>query len=491
VALPVEGAPLVFSTAFAHDLVLHLNGPGPETDIPLTPDAFQGGLVAPTANPATPPPLPDTAPSHPSNTITGTITGYWGFDAFKGPTLFLQNTPGKDWKLDSADVLIAGRENHLTLSSTGTACIDKITLDAATGKTAQTQWKPAPEPQTVEVTVSLKSDDPGALHLAVQQFGSPKADTVAAQTYSEPATLKSLDLHAGDTTADLTGTSLDQVQKLAINDLTYTPAPPSTPANQDTATPAPAPSDPGTNLRLTLPPNVQAPKFRVGDRLSARLTLKDGRTLTLPVTVAPPRPSVVILSKNIGQPTGSPIHLAGKDDLPINQQLVFSLRSAAPFPRTGQLEIAGADDTLHTTLSVAAGNLVLQNPHTLLATLDPLKAFGRSTTITAMHTITNASSVPMFTILPISSIGVTLPTIAASIPPGSFPSTACETWDECRRRTSSAAAHPWPSHTAPRLCPSSITSITLVSPASEPIVMMFAAQFRLCRERPARSAPRC
>ena len=34
----------------------------------------------------------------------------------------------------------------------------------------------------------------------------------------------------------------------------------------------------------------------------------------------------------------------------------------------------------------------------------------------AMHTITNASSVPMFTILPISSIGVTLPTMAASRP---------------------------------------------------------------------------
>ena len=32
------------------------------------------------------------------------------------------------------------------------------------------------------------------------------------------------------------------------------------------------------------------------------------------------------------------------------------------------------------------------------------------------HTITNASSVPMFTILPMSSIGVTLPTIAASSP---------------------------------------------------------------------------
>ncbi len=36
--------------------------------------------------------------------------------------------------------------------------------------------------------------------------------------------------------------------------------------------------------------------------------------------------------------------------------------------------------------------------------------------ITAMQTITNASSVPMLTIFPISSIGVRLPTIAASMP---------------------------------------------------------------------------
>jgi hypothetical protein len=40
-ALPIEGAPLVFSTAFAHDLVLHVG----KQDIPLVPDAFQGGLV--------------------------------------------------------------------------------------------------------------------------------------------------------------------------------------------------------------------------------------------------------------------------------------------------------------------------------------------------------------------------------------------------------------------------------------------------------------
>src|SRR5215472_13410366 len=48
VTLPIEGAPLVFSTALAHDLVLHLNTPPgapKESDIPLVPDAYQGGLV--------------------------------------------------------------------------------------------------------------------------------------------------------------------------------------------------------------------------------------------------------------------------------------------------------------------------------------------------------------------------------------------------------------------------------------------------------------
>jgi hypothetical protein len=400
VVLPVEGAPLVYSTAFAHDLVLHLDTPGTGTDIPVTPDAYQGGLIlahvparkllAESIDPpgsladATKP--ADVAKAQPEtkstaeggNAVTGTITGYWGFDLFKGPTLQLQDSPGKDWKLATSDPLIAGRENRLTLSSTGTACVDTITLDMATGKQVETKWKPADKPASIDISVSLKFIDPGALHLAIHQFGEPKPDNVATETFSEPAVLTNLELHAGDTTADLTGSSLDQVRQLAINDLIFTPAPPSTPSNQDTASPTPAPLNPNTNLRLTLPPNSQAPKLRVGERLTARFTLNDGRTFTLPVTVAPPRPSVTLLNKSIEQASGSPIHLTDQDDLPLSQQLTFSLKSAAPFPRTGQLEVASADDSLHATLSVANGNLVLQNPHTLLATLDPLKTFGTS-----------------------------------------------------------------------------------------------------------------
>jgi hypothetical protein len=404
VALPIEGAPLVYATALAHDLVLHIDGPNGGTDIPVTPDAFRGGLVLahlPARKPLPIDPSPDTAADsdtkpntnpgpapeskpaatapHPgTNAITGTITGFWGFDAFKGPTLQLQDTPGKDWKLADDDVLIAGRENHLMLSSTGTACLDTISLDTSAGKLIETKWKPADKPSAVDVTVSLKSIDPGSLHLAIKQFGDDKADTVAAKTYSEPARLTALELHAGDTTADLTGTSLDQVQQLTIDKLVFTPAPVNIPSNQDTATPTPAPSNSDTQLRLTLPPNSQAPKLKIGEHLTARFSLNDGRTLTLPVTVAPPRPSVTLISKNIGQAAPTPIHLAGDDDLPSDEQLTFSLKSVAPFPRTGKIEISNADDSLRTTLSVSTGNLVLQNPHTLLATLDPIKDFGTS-----------------------------------------------------------------------------------------------------------------
>jgi len=388
--LPVEGAPLVFSTAFAHDLTLHINGTAQNTDIPLQPDAFQGGLVLahvakrkvlPTASdesdPSSPSPNPSAAPSSVpaaprSNTVTGTVSGFWGFDAFTGPTLQLQDTPGKDWKLAADDILIAGRENHLSLTSSGTACIQNITLDNASGKQIKTQWKLADKPHLVDVTVPLQSFDPDDLHLSVRQFGESKTDTVAAQTYSEPARLASLQIHAGDTTATLTGTSLDQVQQLSLSGLTFTPVP----ANPDSATGSTGGSN--STLQLALPPNAEAPKFRSGDKLTAAFTLKDGRSLTLPVTIAAPRPSVSLLSKSIGQASNSPIHLANQDDLPVNQQLTFSLRSSTPFPRTGQIEISNADESLHTVLSVATGTLVLQNPHTILATLDPLKSFGTS-----------------------------------------------------------------------------------------------------------------
>ncbi|WP_263365476.1 hypothetical protein [Edaphobacter bradus] len=394
VVLPVEGAPLVFSTAFAHDLVLHINSGTPHPDIPLTADAFQGGLVLATgpvrrdlyfsgagegeekSHPAkTAPAQAQATPAKPDSAseITGTIKGYWGFDPFIGPTLRLQDVPGHGWKLAADDLLIAGRENHLSLSSSGTACIQSISLETAPGNQIDAQWRPSEKPNVVDVTLSLKSFDPGALHLNVRQYGDFEAVAVAAQTYSEPAKLASLTLHAGDTSAFLTGTSLDQVQHLNLENLVFTPS-------ALTELPASAHDDDHQeSLTLTLPPDAAAPRFPAGEKYVAHVALKDGRTLSLPVTLAPARPVVTLLSKNISQQADSPIHLANPNDLPVDQQVNFSLRSLPPFPRTGQIEVATADDALHTYLSVANGGLVLQNPHTLLGTLDPMKTFGTST----------------------------------------------------------------------------------------------------------------
>lgn len=387
VVLPVEGAPLVFSTSFAHDLVLHINGPGAGTDIQVTPNAYQGGLVlapvpmrrvlpmpsdsgVPSSRPANPSALTISPAS--ADEVTGTIRGYWGFDKFTGPTLKLQDVPGKGWKLASGNVLIAGRENHLTLTSTGTACISSIALQTAAGTYADADWNPTGTPNSVDLAISLKSLDPGDMHLAIRQYGESQPGVVSAQTFSEPARLDNLVLHAGDTTAMLTGSSLDQVKQLAFGGLVFTPAPlPNSSASQSDSSGV-------SSLRLSLPPDSPTPKFHEGEKLTARFTLNDGRSLTLPVTVAEPRPSVVLLNKKIQATGDSPIHLADPNDLPINQQLTFSLKSDDPFPRTGQIEIANADGSLHTTLSVAAGTLVLQNPHTILGTLDPLKSFGTS-----------------------------------------------------------------------------------------------------------------
>jgi len=389
VVLPVEGAPLVFSTGFAHDLVLHVNGGEPRPDIPLTPDAFKGGLVLAStperkslplpvdtsaAKPETNKPQPPaggqpTDPSSPKTPVTGTVTGFWGFDTFTGPTLPLQDIPGTDWKLSTDSVLIAGRDNHLTLSSTGTACIDSITFEPSSGRQAEVPWKRSDKPNAVDVTLSLKSVDPGNVHLDVHQYGGAATAAVTAQTFSEPAQLKALMLHAGDTLAALTGTSLDQVRQITLNNLTFSPV--AKPSSSDGASTSEA-------LSLSLPPGTEAPKLRTGDHIIAHVSLRDGRTLSLPVNIAPPRPSVTLISRNIAQASSSPIHLTNPDALAMGQKLTFSLRSSAPFPRDGQIEIASTDDSLHTRLTVASGSLVLQNSQTILGTFDPLKTFGTS-----------------------------------------------------------------------------------------------------------------
>ena len=421
VTLPIEGAPLVFSTAFAHDLVLHLNTPPgapAEPDIPLVPDAYQGGLVLqrvaehhrelhdtrPEPKPLKLPNLgqptgattsdttanlssrpdsshsedaaerPAASPSpHPEPvTLTGTIRGRWGFDPFTGPTVTLQQLPGADWHIVSdSSTLIAGHTAELLLASSGTACVHTITA-RPTGSEQDLTLDFKPKTNTdgpPELTVNLpldKTRKPGDLHLEIQQYGQPRPDALAARTFAEPAHVASIDLHAGDRSLLLTGAGLRAVTRIAVGDLVFTPA-------------HTGGEDADTTLRLTLPDDAPAPPTHADDHLSARITLNDGRTLTQPLTVSAARPTVTLLRKSADPADTGAIVLSNPDDLPLTSRLTFTLKSQTPFPRNGEIEIETVDDTLRAVLTLApSGGLLLQDPHTVVATLDPSRSFGPS-----------------------------------------------------------------------------------------------------------------
>ena len=404
VTLPIEGAPLVFSTTLAHDLVLHFNTPpgAPhESDIPLIADAYHGGLVLqrnlehhvpihdvlhdqptggkdgkPSDGKTAKSPKPQSEPIR----LTGTIQGNWGFDPFTGPTVPLQQLPGGDWQIANGDAgdgpLIAGKSSQLFITSTGSACVHTISAQPhGSGSTQNISFKPAPtpeQPNLLALTLPLEKDiTPGDLHLAIQQFGQPRADELSTRTFAEPAHIDSMELHAADRTILLTGLRLNQIDHLALGDLNFRPLPPAGDAVES--------ADTSNSLRLSLPPDAPAPPTKVGDRLTAKVTLHDGRTLDVPVTVSAPRPSVTLLSKSAEMSTPPAITLSSADDLPLTAPLTFTLKTAQSFPRSGRVEVETIDGTLRSVLTLApSGGLVLQDPHTVVATLDPLRAFGPS-----------------------------------------------------------------------------------------------------------------
>ncbi len=401
VALPVEGAPLVFSTSFAHDLVLHREVPLAAGEQSLNPDAFQGGLVVQalssdrhqlptTATPsgsdsstATPPQFPASAalgekPVPAGSTEgTATVTGAWGFDHFAGPTLPVQDVPGADWKLTTADDhIILGEQNHLLLSSTGTACIQSV-IAQENGEADQIlDWKAADKHNTIALTLTLHSNNPGAVHLVVRQYGKADPEMLSVQAFSKPAELKGVDYHLDDQSLSVSGSNLSEVKQLKFDDLTFMQ-----PVGVDhqgsllSATGA-ASSAP---LLLKLTAGSASPKLQPGGQVTGTVTLTDGRILTLPFTVQAPRPALTILSRRVVRPSeSSQIQLLNQEDVPLEARLMLSLRSVTPFPRDGQIEISSEDDSLHDKLSLSDGSLVLQDRSTVLAEIDLRKTFGSS-----------------------------------------------------------------------------------------------------------------
>ena len=364
--LPVEGAPLVFATELAHDLRLRIEDKGSKknkgspVDLPVKADPSQGGLVLALAQPA--PPLP-------AGELTGVVHGKWGFDDWEGPRFRLRAAQADKWNLAAADqsALVVGREDTLHIEGENALCVDRIEEQAASGAPLKLAWK-SPRPDQLEVVVPMKDAAPGPVILEIYQFGLEKPDPLPMVAYAEAAALDRLALSAGDAVALLKGNRLDEVARVSLGGITWTPSALSRVQDYD---------------QLTLNADSSTAALEPGKRAYAGVLLQDGRLLRVPVTVEPPRPQVTLLSKGTQEEASappSPVQLGSPDDLPVERRLVFFLRTSVPprFPRGEKVEVAAADGSFSTVLTLADGSLMLEDAKTALGVVEPLARFGSS-----------------------------------------------------------------------------------------------------------------
>ncbi len=377
--IPAEGAPLAFSTSLGHDWVLHLysKSSGASLDLPVKPDAAKGGFVIDSltrraANGQASVSVPTEADlSKLGPDVSGTLKAQWGFDAFEGPTFRLRTSRSADWTLASADqsALIVGRDDTVHLKSDQAVCVDSVSVEDAQGKTLDAKHKLI-KPDELQVDIPLKDVAAGQLTMQVKQYALAKSDSVTLHSYAEAGHLDSFHLDAGDRQGTLKGTRLDEVASLEVGGIQFAPAGLTRSGSSD-------------ELAMIAPDSADLSKLNAGASDTARVKLKDGRVLDLATTVQPQRPKVTLISKSIQQDASansSPIQLQGDDQLPQNATLSFSLKSQAPaaFPRNETIEVAAADDSVHTVLSIADGTLTMQDEQTVLAKLDPRKSLGAS-----------------------------------------------------------------------------------------------------------------
>jgi hypothetical protein len=364
--LPVEGAPLVFSTAYAHDMVLRLKAKdGGSVDLPVSADAEKGGFVADTAG---------LGPGEFADATDGVLQGRWGFAAYSGPQFHLRNTTTQAWRLagDDAAPLIAGHEGDVHLQAPGAPCVESIALQSGSGDPAPVDWSLA-APDQILVKAPLKDAGPGEASLVIKSYGRAAADKVPLRVFAAPGHLDGFSLHAGDLTGVLKGGGLDQVKALSLAGASFTPEP-TGPAG------AAASDSSGGGLALTTSDAAAAAKLKPGQTATAKVMLQDGRTLDLAVTVGAPRPRVALIAKSIqpGAPPGR-IRLSDPDALASGARLTFSVHAETPAAFSGdeKIEVATVNSAFSTVLTAADG-LTLEDSAVAVARLDPGKALGAS-----------------------------------------------------------------------------------------------------------------
>lgn len=348
--LPVEGAPLVFSTAFAHDMKVKITTASGQTiDVPVTPRADKGGYVI----------TGEALPSAFTGSMRAQLHGLWGFAPFEGPEFLLQRPDGNAWKVTGdADGLVVGRDNEVVLEGAAPSCVEDVTMQQRNGGPKALEWK-VRDGNRLAFTVPLAKAAPGEMRVELRYQGAKGPETLSLRARAEASRIDGFELHAGDTEGELTGQRLDQVQSLTLGEIEFKP---------DGLTREGAVD----RLRLVAQGGAKAPD--TGTAGKAVIALADGRSLSLPTRIAASRPQAELIGRTVypgpSAPGARSLELGSGDLLPDNGELVFSIKAAPGerFDTASTIEIATTGGPVAARLSAGKG-LTLESQHVMVARL--------------------------------------------------------------------------------------------------------------------------
>ena len=352
--LRVAGAPLVFATAYARNMALRLRTKaGATIDLPVEAQAAKGGYVVDSAG---------LAGKTLDPAMEGVLHGSWGFGTFDGPRFRLVAPAGRTWQVVDGGSLVVGRETPLLLSGSAAACVADVSIGDGDGH-RPVAWTAQGEDH-LALKVPLTDAQPGPVTIAVQSHGVEAPQRIVLRAYAEAGRIAGFVIHAGDRAGVLEGTRLDQVARLELGGVAFEPG------SLDRVA--------GTDRLAMSTDSAAVGALHVGDVRVARVVRRDGRAVEVKITIAPPRPQVVLIGTTVarsGAPAPVPTTLQGAELMPQDGRLTFSLKGegATRFSASDTVELMAATTGQTVTLP-----LHLQDAGVAIGELDAQAAFGGS-----------------------------------------------------------------------------------------------------------------
>jgi hypothetical protein len=355
--VPVEGAPLVFATGYAHDMALGFAlADGTQAAVPVRADPSVGGFVLDGAIPA----------GALSTTARSQLRGKWGFAPFDGPVIRLSKPDSDGWTAAEHSSLVVGRANELELLGTGVGCVTQVAMRRGDGPVQPVAWKQS-GPRSLVATLPLEKADPGTITILVDGIGRTVPAVLTVPALREAGSLDDLILHTGEDEAVLTGARLDQVSGVTLGGLPFLPGALTRAGKQDHLV-----------LRAADPTGARA--LAAGKSLVADVSFANGRHKTLGLTIAAANSSVTLVRVSAQSPARAhllPIALPADGVFAQDARIAFAFHVQGATPLTGRETVEiGTVDGRATALIQAGKGYDLQDTTTGIVAFVPADALG-------------------------------------------------------------------------------------------------------------------